>query len=127
MDVLFKEDSETDAVSDSTRIVHYPLLLTQSVQQHSPALTYAHLKLRWELKEEPREKTLQHLTSFCIDFARSLGFADANEVILGNRDLIEKSRHLLAKANMKQGDWRKALTGQWTPVRSSSLSSHFSY
>jgi len=77
--------------------------------------------------EEPREKTLQHLVTFCIDFARGVGFADPNEIIQGNRDLIEKSRHLLAKAYMKQGDWRKELTGEWTPVRSSSLMRYFSY
>jgi FAT domain len=100
------------------------LLLTESVQQHSPALAYAHLKLLWEMDEEPREKTLQHLAAFCIDFARSVGFADPNEVIQGNRDLIEKSRYLLAKAYMKQGDWRKGLAGEWTPVRLSSPSCH---
>jgi len=125
--ILFKEDSEADAVSGYTRAVYYLSLLTQNVQQHSPALAYAHLKLLWELEEEPREKTLQHLTTFCINFARSVGFADPDEIIQGNRDIIEKSRHLLAKAHMKQGNWRKELAGQWTPVRSPSLSYYFSY
>lgn len=78
-----------------------------------PAVVYAHLKLLWAIGD--KNESLAYLTDVCANLSREIGLDDPRKTITGDREAIEDIRHLLARAYLKQGEWRQQLQPEWNP------------
>lgn len=79
-----------------------------------PSVIYAQLKYMWAKSGIPEEKgeVLTHLRSLTSALEKYFR-VDSNATEVNKRD---ETRKLLARCHFKQGEWQKALHGDWSMV-----------
>lgn len=99
-------------------------------QKGSAHVVYAQLKYMWARGQQT--EALSHLVDFTSKLSRDLG-VNENEAITqplpkrvpGLSDDIEKFTRLLARCYLKQGEWKIAMSDNWTETESESILGSF--